>query len=198
MIMSKPGRTPKIKARLRRAALRLFSERGIEDTPVKDIVKAARTTQPMLYYYYGSKDNLCLELFKEISREILDGASRIMKRNAPLNLKLEALFGFYREYFGRNSGIARFILHSTLSIRHGKTIRAAGDKAHAANQELLTRMIEEHTAAGEINQDQGKAAIELVNAVILHFILAKKNREARLKRTDLPRRIADIICKGSK
>lgn len=192
------GHTPKVKTRLRRAALRLFSERGIEGTPVKDIVKSARTTQPMLYYYYGSKDNLCLELFKEISREILDGASRIMKRNVPLNLKLELLFGFYRKFFGSNSGIARFILHSTLSIRHGKTIRAAGDKAHAANQELLTRMIEEHAASGEISQAQVKASIELVNAVILHFMLAKKNREARLKRMDLPRRMADIICEGSK
>ena len=42
MIKSKSGRTPKVKARLRQAALRLFSERGIDDTPVKDIVRAAQ------------------------------------------------------------------------------------------------------------------------------------------------------------
>jgi AcrR family transcriptional regulator len=198
MIRSKSGRTPKVKTRLRQAALRLFSERGIDDTPVKDIVRAAHTTQPMLYYYYGSKDNLCIELFREISEEVSDGASRIMSRNCPLNTKLEALFIFYRRYFGRNPGIARFILLSALSMRHGKDIKAVADKAQGVTQKALQRMMESHAASGELDPKRAAAATELVNALVLYFILSKNSQVGISGMAGIPRGMADIICKGSK
>ena len=174
---------------MRRAALRLFSERGIDDTSVKDIVRAARTTQPMVYYYYGSKNYLCIELFREISGEILAGAARIMGRSRPLNVKLEALFNYYSGYFRRNPGIARFLLHSTLSMRHGKAIRAVGNEAQGAARKALLRMMEEHVSAGELDPGRVEAAAELANAVILYLILGKHSRPG------LPGgKVADIIC----
>lgn len=197
MIKSKSGRTPKVKALLRQAALRLFSERGIDDTPVKDIVRAANTTQPMIYYYYGSKDNLCIELFKEISEEVSDGAGKVMSRSCPLNTKLEALLIFYRRYFSRNPGIARFILLSTLSMRHGKAIKAVADKAQCATQKALLRMMESHAASGELDPRRVTAATELVNALVLYFVLSKNSQAGISKTADTPRGMADIICKGS-
>ena len=187
-----------VKTRLRSAALKLFSKRGIDGTSINDIVKAAQTTQPMLYYYYGSKDNLCVELFREISEEVSYGASRIMNRTCPLNTKLQALFNFYRGYSGRNPGIARFILLSALSMRHGKAIKAVGEKAQGATQEALQRMIKSHEASGEISPMRAVAATELLNALVLHFIIGKNSHTSISGMADIPSGIADIICKGSK
>ncbi len=47
------------------AAERLFAERGFAATSVRDIVGAAETSAPSLYHFFGSKENLLVELIDE-------------------------------------------------------------------------------------------------------------------------------------
>lgn len=186
-----------VKTRLRSAALKLFSKQGIDGTAINDIVKAAKTTQPMLYYYYGNKDKLCLEIFRELSDELLDGANRIIGRKCPLEQKLEALFTFYRDYCSGRPGIARFFLHAALSVRYGDMLRAAGEKVQALNQKNLARMLEMHGTSGEAGAGHAEATRELINAVIIYYVLNKGNTSDGLGRHSLPGRMAHIILKGS-
>jgi AcrR family transcriptional regulator len=39
-------------------ASRLFAERGYSNVSIRDVCKAAQTTAPMIYYYFGSKKGL--------------------------------------------------------------------------------------------------------------------------------------------
>lgn len=48
--------------RLLAAATRLFAARGYAATSVRDILKAARVTAPVLYYHFGSKEGLFVGL----------------------------------------------------------------------------------------------------------------------------------------
>jgi len=48
-----------------RAAERLFAERGFAATSIRDIVGAAGTSAPSLYHFFGSKENLVVELIKD-------------------------------------------------------------------------------------------------------------------------------------
>ncbi|MBW2377756.1 MAG: helix-turn-helix transcriptional regulator [Deltaproteobacteria bacterium] len=47
------------------AAERLFAERGFADTSVRDIVGEAETSAPSLYHFFGSKENLVVELIAD-------------------------------------------------------------------------------------------------------------------------------------
>lgn len=47
------------------AAERLFAERGFAATSIRDIVGGAGTSAPSLYHYFGSKENLVVELIKD-------------------------------------------------------------------------------------------------------------------------------------
>jgi AcrR family transcriptional regulator len=47
------------------AAERLFAERGFAATSVRDIVRAAGSSAPSLYHFFGSKENLVVELIKD-------------------------------------------------------------------------------------------------------------------------------------
>jgi len=47
------------------AAERLFAERGFAATSVRDIVGEAGTSAPSLYHFFGSKENLVVELIKD-------------------------------------------------------------------------------------------------------------------------------------
>lgn len=44
------------------AAEKLFAERGFAGTSVRDIVRASESSPPSLYHFFGSKENLLVEL----------------------------------------------------------------------------------------------------------------------------------------
>lgn len=47
------------------AAVRLFAQKGYAATTVRDILRAARVTAPVLYYHFGSKEGLFRALAEE-------------------------------------------------------------------------------------------------------------------------------------
>ncbi|MCE5262049.1 MAG: TetR/AcrR family transcriptional regulator [Deltaproteobacteria bacterium] len=62
------GKPPKPERRIReelmKAALRQFTWRGYAATTVRELVEEAGVTKPVLYYYFGSKEGLFLELMR--------------------------------------------------------------------------------------------------------------------------------------
>jgi len=59
--------SPDVRQRLLAEALRLFTSRGYAATTVREIVEATGVTKPVLYYYFGSKEGLYLEIMSGIS-----------------------------------------------------------------------------------------------------------------------------------
>lgn len=57
------------KQRITQAAIRLFANKGYENSSVREIVEAAGVTKPVLYYYFKSKD----DLLKSIANEAMEG-----------------------------------------------------------------------------------------------------------------------------
>ena len=53
---------PAVRERLLAASLELFTKKGYAATSVREIVAAAGVTKPVLYYYFGSKEGIYLEL----------------------------------------------------------------------------------------------------------------------------------------
>ena len=55
---------------IERAALRLFVERGVAETSIKEVARAARVSQGAMYNHYVSKDELAWQLFATNFSEI--------------------------------------------------------------------------------------------------------------------------------
>jgi len=77
---------PAVRERLLTEALCLFTSRGYAATTVREIVEAAGVTKPVLYYYFGSKEGLYLE--------IMAGISRVFEQRV---MELQILTGSVRE-----------------------------------------------------------------------------------------------------
>ena len=104
--------------RLLIAALDILTEKGYASTSVREIVEAARVTKPVLYYYFGSKEGIYLELmtepFKVLERifetahEKLSSRERVMQMyNRIFLLFLENLKSarlMYSIYYGPPQG----------------------------------------------------------------------------------------------
>jgi AcrR family transcriptional regulator len=86
---SAPQPEESIRERLLQSALTLFTQRGYAATTVRELVAEAGVTKPVLYYYFGSKEGLFLELMRTHFNRI------------------EAMFETYRE--GRGNVRTRLI-----------------------------------------------------------------------------------------
>jgi AcrR family transcriptional regulator len=110
---------PVVRERLLGEALRLFTARGYAATTVREIVAAAGVTKPVLYYYFGSKEGLYLEIMNGIGRLFdqrlgeLDGASGSVRQRlvhflagmfSSARENLEVVRLAYAIYFGPPQG----------------------------------------------------------------------------------------------
>ncbi|MGM0555858.1 MAG: TetR/AcrR family transcriptional regulator [Myxococcota bacterium] len=78
---------PEMAAKIMAAGLKLFAQKGYAATSVREIVSSADVTNPMLYYYFQSKEGLFNELveylFEAVAtlvNEELEGASTVREQ----------------------------------------------------------------------------------------------------------------------
>ncbi|WP_457600921.1 TetR/AcrR family transcriptional regulator [Hydrogenivirga sp.] len=61
-------------------ALRLFSEKGIKETTVRDIAKAVGITEGAIYRHFESKDQIVYELFERYSSQLYEKIEKALKK----------------------------------------------------------------------------------------------------------------------
>ena len=61
---------PPAKRQILRAAMTLFSERGLAGTSIRDIARESGYTNPALYKHFASNDELALYLFETCHRRL--------------------------------------------------------------------------------------------------------------------------------
>lgn len=87
---------PAVRERVLIAALRLFTSKGYAATTVREIVAAAGVTKPVLYYYFGSKEGLYLEIMGGISQTF---EQRLTELQRSVGTVRERLLSFFSGIF---------------------------------------------------------------------------------------------------
>ena len=83
---------PAVRDRVLAEALRLFTARGYAATTVREIVAAAGVTKPVLYYYFGSKEGLYLEIMGGISRLFEQRLAEVQQSGGSVRDRLLSFF----------------------------------------------------------------------------------------------------------
>lgn len=60
-----------------RAATRIFAKNGFDGGRIDSISKASRTHDRMIYYYFGSKENLFIEVLKTVYQQMNDAEAKL-------------------------------------------------------------------------------------------------------------------------
>ena len=76
------------------AARELFAERGYEDVPADEIVRAAGLTRGALYHHYAHKRALFEAVFEELEAEMTAEIAEVISRSDPTKLIPSALSAF--------------------------------------------------------------------------------------------------------
>lgn len=139
-----------VRKRLLTAALELFTKKGYAATSVREIVAVAGVTKPVLYYYFGNKEGIYLELMREPFKqfeELLDAYPGDGRSVAELIARLcESVFDLFVEHLDT----ARLMY----SIYYGPPQGAPFfdfDEYHAKLQDKIRMLVNDGVDAGEFS-----------------------------------------------
>lgn len=117
----KAGSTPKAEEtrnRILAAALRLFREKGFDQTSMREIASAAGVALGAAYYYFDSKEALVMAFYYQANEAMRAISEAALDRKVDLKSGLQTVIGVKFEYFRPNR---KFL---------GALLRHAADPSH--------------------------------------------------------------------
>jgi len=97
------------KQEILKAALSLFVRDGLCETSIRDIAERSGYSNPVLYKFFASKDDLALHLFVACYRQLyvrIDGA---IQAQPTFDLKLEAMIGAFSQMSDENNDAILYV-----------------------------------------------------------------------------------------
>lgn len=146
------GDPPKIEGRIReelmKAALKLFTWRGYAATTVRELVEEAGVTKPVLYYYFGNKEGLFLELMKTHFGRLEAMVDSHRQRAGAVRERLTAMLHEGFLFAQRDRDFVR-LMHAVYFGPPGEAPFFDFDVYHQRYHDLIARLLEEGIAKGE-------------------------------------------------
>ncbi len=136
------------------AALRLFTQRGYSATTVRELVAAADVTKPVLYYYFGSKEGLFLELMRTHFGRLEAVVDIYRKGEGSVRKRLAAMLDKGFAYVRQDLDFIR-LMHAVYYGPPGGAPYFDFDAYHQRYHDLITQFMEEGIEKGEFRS--GKA-----------------------------------------
>jgi AcrR family transcriptional regulator len=96
--------------RLSRTALTLFVEKGVTETTIRDIARAAGVAEGALYRHYASKDELAWELFSHNFTVFAQELERVHGEHDALKDKLAAMIRHFCRFFDEDQILFSYLL----------------------------------------------------------------------------------------
>jgi AcrR family transcriptional regulator len=143
------------------AAVEMFSVNGYHDTSMDAIAAKAEISKPMLYLYYGSKEELfgaCLE--RELARFIDGVREDINLEQSPKHLLRNTIVAFMRYIDSNRASWIVMYAQATSSQTFAHTVREGRERIIA----LVSRILESGTKNPEPDTDFEMIAVALVGA----------------------------------
>ena len=175
-------------------AERMFGRYGIQKTSLSEIAQMARVAKATIYNYFGSKDQVYLEVLNREVNDIIDKISSAVEQTSSpidkLRVFLQARFRYMKEAINilnlRREGLDR-LLPKTSDIRN-----------HLFSREIsiLNSILERGVREGIFHVSNIMLTAQAIGYALRGFeatwLLEKNDREIK-KHLD---NLSDILCKG--
>ena len=139
------------KDRIMDAALRIFAEKGFQNSTITEISKAAGVSEATIYEYFGTKEDLLFAIPEKISNDTFEASSKVIPYIKGVEGKIRAILLFYVQLYQSNPNYSALVLLQLMSNR-----RFRQTPAHAAIRKSshgLLDCIKEGIADGTFKKD---------------------------------------------
>lgn len=158
-----------------KAATKVFARYGYEGGSVEKISKAAKSFDRMIYYYFGSKEGLFIEVLEETYRRMNDAESKLDLDAAKPVDALQAVIRFVVGYYRKNPEFITLL--NTENLHKGKhiskSLRAREYSSPAI--EVIRRVLESGQAQGLFRKDIAARDVYLLIAATGYFYMSNRH-----------------------
>jgi AcrR family transcriptional regulator len=147
--------------RIEQAALRLFVEKGVAETSVRDIAGAVALSEGALYRHFESKDELVWKTFERHYVAFATTLQALAENETTTRAKLAAMIGGFCSAHDQDPTLFRFLLF----VQHGQLGRLAPGTPTPVD--VMRTVLDAGIKAGEIPVQHPDLAAALVFGVVL-------------------------------
>lgn len=186
------GRRPKAKKAEREtrtmilaAARKVFADKGIDGTTIREVAKAAKVNNAMIYYHFKDKEDLYRSLLADsLSALTAIWDDEIFRSGATARQKIQRYVEEYVRFHQANEDLRRILAMEFASS--GGKVTWVCDKFFADNITRLTRIFREGIRKGEIKKaDPLLSVSSLVGMIVYNFIMQPIVEHVHGKRVNL-------------
>jgi AcrR family transcriptional regulator len=146
--------------RIIQGALRLFAEKGVDATSIRDIASSAAISEPAIYRHFKSKEDLVWEIFWSGYRG-LGETLRAVEASGGLRERLAAMVQTICGLFDRDQALFRFLL-LTQHGQLGKITEREKSPVQVLHDQLAAAI-----KAGALPQQDSELATSTVFGIVL-------------------------------
>lgn len=189
------GQDAGARERLLASAIALFNRKGYAATTVREIVADAGVTKPVLYYYFGNKQGIFLELMKGAWARFESLLAELAGRRGGARERIRTLAERIHGLFVENIEVARLMYAVYYGPRQGAPFFDF-EPYHRRFRETVRGLVEEGIRSGEFRAgDADDMAWALIGAVNVAMELELCEAERGIGPAGL-NRVLDIIFAG--
>jgi AcrR family transcriptional regulator len=157
-----------------KAAIKVFAKHGYDGGSVEKISQAAKSYDRMIYYYFGSKEGLFIEVLEETYRRFNEAESALVIDPAQPVESLQAVVRFMWGYYQKNPEFITLL--NTENLHRGahiaKSLRARDYSSDAIA--VLARVLTSGAEQGVFRRDVAARDVYLMIAAMGYFYLSNR------------------------
>jgi len=168
--LGKPDRDGNaVRDRLLGAALQLFSHKGFESASVRELTEVAKVTRPTLYYHFGSKEGLYLELVERLCATVEDSILRSLVSRGTARVRLRSFVLKILDSIIEDAGNQRFFFVISLDPRRNN-LSSFHERMRNFIAAVVELLLEEGAEKGEFEIEDVKWITKVILALVDSFI----------------------------
>lgn len=158
-----------VRERLLLSAIAIFTERGYAASTVREICENAGVTKPALYYYFGNKEGIYLEIMRESLEVFRVSLERSVPETASAREGIRDLCDRAFELARENLKVVRLIHSVFFGPRNGAPPGFPPEAFHDLFYQATLRLVQRGVRNGEFATHPGEA---MVYAILGAFSIA--------------------------
>lgn len=158
-----------VRDRLLGAALQLFARKGFESASVRELTEAAKVTRPTLYYHFGSKEGLYLELVERLCATVEDSILRSLVSQGTARVRLRSFVLKILDSIIEDAGNQRFFFVISLDPRRNN-LSSFHERMRNFIAAVVELLLEEGAEKGEFETEDVKWITKVILALVDSFI----------------------------
>lgn len=140
------GRAAETRERILQAAVKVFAQRGLGGARINLISRAARSNERMIYYYFGSKEKLFIEVLGSIYRDMWEAERALDLDLSNPVAALEAIVRFTMNHYLTHPEMLALLnnenLHKGKYVSKSQTMKQLSSPALDLMQRIYRRGVE--------------------------------------------------------